>query len=78
MYTESEDAYRFASFMVPHKLYLLYLLVMLYDETGQNAEAYILALQILDKDTMMKSEAMEEIRAAINGIIKESEIRTIE
>jgi tetratricopeptide (TPR) repeat protein len=42
-YSEAEEAYQHASIMVPHKLYPLYLLAMLYDETGQREKAVAVA-----------------------------------
>jgi O-antigen polymerase len=58
-----------ASFMVPCKLYPLYLLAKLYDETGQREKAHNLATQILKKDIKVESIAADEIYEEMKRII---------
>jgi O-antigen ligase len=77
-YSEAEEAYLHASFMVPHKLYPLYLLARLYDETGQNEKAVSVANKIMEKEIKVESEATEEIRAAMMEIIRKSRDRKLE
>ena len=64
--------------MVPHKLYPLYLLARLYDETGQNEKAVSVANKIMEKEIKVESEATEEIRAAMMEIIRKSRDRKLE
>ena len=69
MHNDAEEAYKYASFMVPHKLYPLYLLALLYDETGQKGKAFVLAKKILKKEIKVESEATVEIRKDMQVII---------
>lgn len=69
MYSEAEDAYRYASYMAPHKLYPLYLLAVLYDETGQKEKAIAVAEKTLKKEVKVESEATEEILQAMKRIV---------
>ena len=46
-YSDAEGAYQLASFMVPQKLYPLYLLVKLFNETGQHKKALCAAKLLL-------------------------------
>ena len=72
-YDDAEQEYCFASYMVPHKLYPLYLMVLLYAETGEKVKAYNLAKRILDKEIKIESNATDEIRAAMMEIITKQE-----
>ena len=69
-FVDAEDAYLFASFMVPHKLYPLYLLATLYDETGDREKALEFANKILKKEIKVESEATEEIKVKMKSIIE--------
>ncbi|MCX6327683.1 MAG: hypothetical protein NT144_13685 [Bacteroidia bacterium] len=71
-YSEAEEAYQYASFMVPHKLYPLYLLAMLYDETGQREKAIAVAGRVLNKEIKVESEATKEIKNAMEAIIRKN------
>ena len=71
-YSEAEEAYQHASFTVPHKLYPLYLLALLYDKTGQKEKAVEVAERVLNKEVKVESEATEEIKAAMIKIIEDS------
>jgi O-antigen polymerase len=73
MYSEAEKAYRQASFMVPHKLYPLYLLATLFDETGQRVKALEFANLILQKEIKVESEATNEIKLKMKKIIENNE-----
>ncbi|MCX6326524.1 MAG: hypothetical protein NT144_07730, partial [Bacteroidia bacterium] len=69
-YSEAEEAYLHASFMVPHKLYPRYLLANLYSETGQKEKALRTAEELLNKKIKVESTATEEIRQAMRKIIE--------
>lgn len=71
-YKEAERAYLYASFMVPHKLYPLYLLAVLYDETEQRDKAVATAMKVLNKEVKVDSEATKEIMMAMTKIIRKS------
>jgi O-antigen polymerase len=70
MYYEAEEAYRYASFMVPHKFYSWYLLANLYDETGQKGNALRTAEEVLNKKIKVKSTATQEIIQAMRELIE--------
>jgi O-antigen polymerase len=70
MYDRAEETYLFASCMVPHKLYPLYLLANLYEETGQRTKASDIAKRVLDKDVKVKSQATDEIKMKMKIIIE--------
>ena len=69
-YSETEEAYQHASFMVPHKLYPLYLLAMLYDETGQREKAVAFAGKVLNKE--IKVESTDDIKIEMEKIIEKN------
>jgi len=68
-YSEAEEAYLHASFMVPHKLYPLYLLANLYSETGQKEKAIKTAEKVLNKNIKVESTATKEIFNAMKELI---------
>jgi tetratricopeptide (TPR) repeat protein len=68
-YSEAENAYQYASFMAPHKLYPNYLLANLYTETGQKEMALKTANQVLDKSIKVESTATEEIKHKMQELI---------
>jgi tetratricopeptide (TPR) repeat protein len=70
MYNEAEEAYMHASFLVPHKLYPLYLLAILYYETGKREKALTVARLVLEKEVKVESQATEEIRMKMRKIIE--------
>jgi nitrogen fixation-related uncharacterized protein len=74
-YVEAEEAYIHASYMVPHKLYPLYLLAILYDETNQRKKAVAIAENVLNKEIKVESQAVEEIRIKIRCIIEKYRIK---
>ena len=71
-FERAEACYLYASYMVPHKLYPLFLLATLYDETGQREKAVLIAKRVLDKDLKVKSIATEEIKEKMYSILKKS------
>jgi len=68
-YKKAETQYLLAANMVPHKFYPQYLLVILYDQSGQKEKAVILARQILNKKVKVPSTAIDEIKKEIKEII---------
>ena len=60
-YPEAEEAYLYASYMVPHKLYPQYLLANLYEDIGQDEKAFIKAEELLNKKIKVETTATEEI-----------------
>lgn len=69
-YVKAEIAYQQASFMVPHKLYPQYLLVILYYETGLDRMATSLAEKVIGKNIKVESTATKEIIEAMKKLIK--------
>jgi tetratricopeptide (TPR) repeat protein len=69
-YSEAEEAYKHAIFMVPHKLYPIYLLANLYGETWQKEKALGTAEEVLNKKNKVESTASEEIRQAMKELIR--------
>ena len=70
MYDRAEEAYKYASFVIPNKLYPLYLLAILYDDSGQKEMAVKIAGEILNKKIKVESEATEEIKSRMKMIIR--------
>lgn len=68
-YEKAESAYIQASNMIPARFYALYLLANLYDESGQQYKAFVLARKILDKNIKVPSKAIEEIRSEMEKIL---------
>lgn len=73
-YTLAEQAYRQAYRMVPNRFYPLYLLVKMYDETGQNEKALDVSEQILNKNVKIESRAIEEIKEYAQEIIDKQNV----
>ena len=69
-YQEAEQKYLYASFMAPHKLYPMYLLVNLYCETGQNEKAIMVAEEVLQKKIKVESFATEEIKQKMKDLTR--------
>lgn len=69
LYDKAESAYIHATFMVPFKLYSLYLLAEFYDTTGQGEKAVCIAKETLSKNIKVESEATKEIVGAMKSII---------
>ena len=70
---KAEEAYIHASFLSPHKLYPLYLLAKMYDETGEKEKALRTAEEILNKKVKIESTAVEEILEEMRRILKEND-----
>jgi len=68
---EAEQAYLHAWLMAPARLYPLYLLAKLYDETGQQEKAVAMANRVMEKEIKIESTAIREIRDEMKMIINE-------
>lgn len=69
-YTKAEEAFKHASFMVPHKVYSKYLLAGLYSECGQTDKAQTMAMSILNMKIKVQSKAIEQIKIEMKNILK--------
>lgn len=69
-YAEAEQAYFHAWHMNPSRFYPEYLLAKLYHESGQKEKAVSMANELLHKKIKVESEAIREIKAEMNEIIK--------
>ncbi|KAB7528873.1 hypothetical protein F8C76_13560 [Flagellimonas olearia] len=72
-FTEAEMAYALASKMVPSRHYPQYLMVKLYQDTGEYDKARKAALTFLSKPVKIPSKAIREMTNEINEIINEME-----
>lgn len=70
-YKKAEKSYHIAESMVPNRFYPMYLLVKLYNETGQKEKAYFKAREILNKKVKIPSLAIREIRLEMRKIVKD-------
>ena len=59
-----------ASHMIPSRFYPKYLLVKLYDETGQHEKAIATAREIMNKKEKIPSTAIEEIKGEIKVLLE--------
>lgn len=67
-YWEAEEAFKMASFLVPHRLYPYYLLTKLYDEIGNRDKLFETAQIVLTKKVKVHSEAIDEMREEVRKI----------
>ena len=61
-YGKAENMYLCASHIVPNRHYPLYLLMMLYEETGQTEKVKAMAATLLEKPVKIPSTAIREMR----------------
>ena len=61
-YRKSENMYQCASEIIPSLYYPLYLLMMLYHETGQNEKAQLMAKTLLEKPVKVPSKEISNIQ----------------
>jgi O-antigen polymerase len=66
---KAEQAYLHAWYMNPSRFYPKYLLVKLYDESGQKEKAVMTAKELLGKQVKIESTAIKEIKAEMEKII---------
>ncbi len=72
-YEGAELAYRQASFMVPNRFYPEYLLAKLYEKTGREKAAVIIARKVIEKTVKIPSNAINEIFQEMEMIIEKYE-----
>ncbi len=72
-YSKAEVAYIHAKNMIPVRFYPMYLLAKLYNESGENTKAIMIAKQILEKDIKIPSTAIKEIQAEMKIMIHQHE-----
>jgi len=70
-YTQAESAFLKASRMVPNRLYPLYLLAQMYNESGQIDKAITTAHLLLEKVPKVPSSATEEMKRDMQKLIKD-------
>ena len=61
-YDRAEKAYVQAAHMIPHRIYPLYLLALLYREMGDMEKARDMARQVIDQEPKVWSPAVEEMK----------------
>ncbi|MDR1563207.1 MAG: O-antigen ligase family protein [Dysgonamonadaceae bacterium] len=66
---KAEESYLKASQIVPNRLYPYYLLMKLYDETGEREKALRVAETVLKKEPKVQSKAIEEMREDARKVI---------
>lgn len=71
-YKKAEIAYKNAMYMIPSKFYPNYMLLKLYDETGETEKGLDMAQTILTKKIKVPSQAIEEIREEALKLIKKN------
>jgi tetratricopeptide (TPR) repeat protein len=68
-YGKAEEAYTFAAYMVPNKLYPHYLLAKLYEASGQRGNAVAKAKEVLGMNPKVESMAVKEIMAEMKKLL---------
>ena len=71
-YRKAEEAYQHAWQIIPSRLYPLYLLAKLHDESNRPEKAIQTARQVLNKEVKIPSTAVEQIRDEMKSIIDEN------
>jgi tetratricopeptide (TPR) repeat protein len=66
---KAEEAYLFASDIIPSRFYPQYLLAKLYNETGQKEKAIKTAKELLNKEIKIESTAIKEIHEEMEEIV---------
>lgn len=69
-YAAAEQSYLKAMNMIPNRFYPLYLLMTLYQETGETKKAVVMARTIKRKKVKVPSKAISEIKDFADNIIK--------
>ena len=70
-YSDAERSYLNAMYMIPNRFYPLYLLMTLYNETGQKTKALKTAQDIKNKKIKIPSKAIYEIKGIADNLIKD-------
>ena len=69
-YDRAEKAYVQAAHMIPHRIYPLYLLALLYREMGDMEKARDMARQVIQKAPKVMSDAVKEMKAELEERLK--------
>lgn len=72
-WAEAEQAYFRAHYMLPDRVYPLYLLALLYKESGQNQKAVMAARRVVDATPKINSTAVSELKEEMIQLLKELE-----
>ena len=67
---QAEACFKQASYMVPHRLYPLYLLAKMYFESGQSEKGRDMARQVIQKEPKVMSDAVKEMKAELEERLK--------
>lgn len=67
-YLEAEEAFKMASFLIPHRLYPYYLLIKLYDEIENKDELLKVSELFFNQKVKIRSEATDEMRKEVQRI----------
>lgn len=67
---QAEACFKQASYMVPHRLYPLYLLAKMYFESGQPEKGRDMARQVIQKAPKVMSDAVKEMKAELEERLK--------
>ena len=67
---QAEACFKQASYMVPHRLYPLYLLAKMYFESGQPEKGRDMARQVIQKEPKVMSDAVKEMKAELEERLK--------
>ena len=65
---QAEACFKQASYMVPHRLYPLYLLAKMYFESGQSEKGRDMARQVIGKEPKVWSPAVEEMKTEMKQL----------
>jgi tetratricopeptide (TPR) repeat protein len=76
-YEKAEQHFKIAAAMCPGRFMPLYQLAELYDETGQKAEAVVLARQIVDKEVKIPSATVSAIKQKMRQLIEKSDAEKV-
>ena len=76
-YTEAETAYRKAYHVLPNRLYPLYQLMCLYEQSGETQKMREMAQQVIDFNVKVESPATKEMKDTALELIKKEKQREI-
>ena len=72
MVAEAEKEYTFAHYLVPNRLYPIYLLAMLYQESGQIERFNAMAKEVMNFNPKVSSHITENLKEQIQSIIEQN------
>jgi Lipid A core - O-antigen ligase and related enzymes len=70
-YKQAEACFKKAGHIVPNRIYPQYLLALMYQESGQTAEAKAMAHQVLKKEAKVNSTAVKEMKENMMQLLDE-------